>query len=442
MGINHNLMKFKFNKMFIGILMIIALAGSVSAFSCGTDTVQDIDGNTYNTVEIGTQCWMKENMRTTKYPDGTAITDGTALTSEWATDVAMYSCPPNAANTGFDCAAASTLGMFYQWSAAMNCSITVGAQGICPTGWHVPTDAEQHTLDGYLDTGTCDPARIGLWDCAIAGDKLKTATDCFGGVSCASSGFEALLAGHRGTDGSFGTRGTDTGFWSSLESGTNAWRRTLFSSYSMVHRRAITKAFGLSVRCLYDGVEPTPTTSNFTSEETTNFSAVADITNVTNLTLAVTDKGKIKFPESTEINAEAQDYDTNIIIEDGFISVNTAALDESFNTSATITLEGVTCPVDTITYQEGTFTSKDDIIAGGSNCELDGVCSNIQCIGTNLTFDVAHFTGFAAGADANLTTQAEAGVFYPLDSIEFTAEYINSTDGTPHLQHLDCMNTM
>jgi len=173
-----------------------------------------------------------------------------------------------------------------------------------------------------------------------------------------------------------------------------------------------------------------PTTSNFTSEETTNFSTV-DITNVTSMTLAITGKGKIKFPVTRGINAENENYDTNIIIEDEFISVNTAALDSTFNSSATITLEGVSCPVATITYQEGTFTSKDDIIAGGNNCELDGVCSNIQCIGTTLTFDVAHFTGFAAGADANLTTKAEAGVFYPLDSIEFTAEYINSTDGTP-----------
>ncbi len=186
-----------------------------------------------------------------------------------------------------------------------------------------------------------------------------------------------------------------------------------------------------SLRCIYDEPPSPPTSSNFTSDETTNFSEVTDITNVTNLTLATTGKGKIKFPESTEINAEAQDYDTNIVIEDEFISVNTAALDESFNTSATITLEGVTCPVETITYQEGTFTSKDDIISGGKNCELEGVCSNIQCSGTTLTFDVAHFTGFAAGSNANLTTEAQAGVFYPLDPIEFTAEYINSTDGTP-----------
>ncbi len=174
-----------------------------------------------------------------------------------------------------------------------------------------------------------------------------------------------------------------------------------------------------------------PTFSSFDDSDTTNLSAVENITNVTSMTLAVIGKGKIKFPESIEINAFAQDYDMHIKIEDEFISVDTAALDESFNTSATLTLEGVTCPVATITYQEGTFTSKDDIIAGGSNCELDGVCSNIQCTGTTLTFDVAHFTGFAAGADANLTTEAEAGVKFPLDNIEFYAWYVNSTDGTP-----------
>ena len=173
-----------------------------------------------------------------------------------------------------------------------------------------------------------------------------------------------------------------------------------------------------------------PIYSNFTSSETTNFSSV-DLTNVTNLTLAITGKGKINFPLIHSINAETENYDANIIIEDEFISVNTAALDSTFNSSATITLEGVTCPVATITYKEGTFTSKEDIIAGGTNCELDGVCSNIQCSAGVLTFDVEHFTGFAAGSNANLTTEAEAGVFYLLDPIEFTAEYINSIDGTP-----------
>ena len=175
----------------------------------------------------------------------------------------------------------------------------------------------------------------------------------------------------------------------------------------------------------------TPTYNNFTDSETTNFSEADDITNVTNVTLAVTGKGKIKFPESYGINAENQDFDSNIVIDDEFISVNTAALDSSFNSSATISIEGVTCPVDVITYKEGSFAAKDDILAGGSNCILDGVCSNVVCSAGTLTFDVAHFTGFAAGGNANLTIWADSGIYYENQSVGFHASYINSTDGTP-----------
>ena len=175
----------------------------------------------------------------------------------------------------------------------------------------------------------------------------------------------------------------------------------------------------------------TPTYNNFTSTETTNFSEVADITNVTNVTLAVTGKGKIKFPESYGINAENQDFDSNIVIDDEFISVNTAALDSSFNSSATISIEGVTCPVDVITYKEGTYSSQEEIIAGGRNCILDGVCSNVVCSSGTLTFDVAHFTGFAAGGNANLTIWADSGIYYENQSVGFHASYINSTDATP-----------
>ncbi len=378
-------------------------------FSCG-DTVS-YEGQNYNTVLIGEQCWFAENLNV-----GTKMDDSIDHTNNAVIEKYCYNNDENICTTD---------GGFYQWDEVMNYSTTAGAKGICPTGWHIPTDDEWHTLENGLATGTCDSTRDGAFDCDPAGTALK---------ENGSSGFEALMTGYRWYTGTFRNSDADTYFWSSLESGSTALARLFSSGESETQRYSGMKTFGFSVRCLYNEdvtATTTPTTSNFTSEETTNFSEVADITNVTSLTLAVTGKGKIEFGEDYEMNCGNQDYDTHVKIEDEFISVNTAALDESFNTSATITLEGVTCPVETITYQEGTFTSKDDIIAGGKNCELDGVCSNIQCTRTTLTFDVAHFTGFAAGADANLTTQAEAGVFYPLDPIEFTAEYINSTDGTP-----------
>jgi len=405
-------------------------ASALAPFTCG-DTVS-YEGKNYNTVLIGEQCWFAENLNVGTRIDGSITMINNSIIEKYCYfDTDSY---------------CDTDGGLYQWNEVMQYAVscngigesqpacTSPVQGICPNDWHIPSHYEYVALTREVCTsGTCvtdfpydttEGARG-----TIEGDKLKIAADCAGAVSCGSSGLNLIEAGNM-EGGLFYNRPGYGWIWASTILST-PWTLNTNTAESRINRVDVASTKGKSVRCLYDGAPPTPTSSNFTSTETTNFSAVADITNVTNLTLAKTGKGKIKFPESTEINAEAQDYDTNIVIEDEFISVNTAALDETFNSSATITLEGVTCPVETITYQEGTFTSKDDIIAGGNNCELDGVCSNIQCIGTNLTFDVAHFTGFAAGADANLTIQAEAGVFYPLDPIEFTAEYINSTDGTP-----------
>ena len=123
--------------------------------SCpGTPTVTDYDGNTYNTVQIGTQCWMKENLKTTHYSDGTNIPVGSILTT--STSYCYY--PGNTpTNKNF-------YGMLYNWTAVMNGatqsnSVPSGVQGICPTGWHVPSDAEFTTLTNYLSDNSeyiCD----------------------------------------------------------------------------------------------------------------------------------------------------------------------------------------------------------------------------------------------------------------------------------------------
>ncbi|MBI1934701.1 hypothetical protein HYS30_03480 [Candidatus Peregrinibacteria bacterium] len=136
----------------------------------------------------------------------------------------------------------TTYGGLYQWDQAMCGSTTAGAAGICPSGWHIPTDSEQHTLDSYLATGTCDATRSG-WDCSPAGTSLKT-----GGAS----GFEGLLAGYRGTDGSFADQSTSAYIWSSAESATLAWSRDLHSGFATVSRYANNQAYGFSVRCLKD----------------------------------------------------------------------------------------------------------------------------------------------------------------------------------------------
>ncbi len=193
------------------------------SFTCGASTVADIDNNFYNTVKIGDQCWLKENLKVTKNPNGEAITRY------------CYDNDPKICDTD---------GGLYDWDTTMNKSTAEGAQGICPNGWHVPKDSEWHVLEkGLKDEGqSCDANRSGA-DCDVAGMKLKK-----GG----SSGFEGILAGYRSTSGTFDNQGIYAYFWSSTESGANAWNRFLNSSYTTVYRYAFDKAFGFSVRCLKD----------------------------------------------------------------------------------------------------------------------------------------------------------------------------------------------
>ena len=221
-------------------------------FTCGDETVQDVDGNVYNTVLIGDQCWIAEDMRTTKYPDNSAITKGPIADGDvaWTTDNAYYSCPPNVSNNGEDCAAASTFGMLYQWSAAMNGSTSEGAQGICPNGWHIPTDAESKILIESQATQGCE-IDDGEWYCSPAGDKLKIAADCSGSSDCGTSGFEKLISGYR-SNGDYVYRGDFTQFWASTESGSSARRRSFYNLLPSVVWATMDKAVGNSVRCIKD----------------------------------------------------------------------------------------------------------------------------------------------------------------------------------------------
>ena len=233
-----------------------------ACFTCGTSTVDDIDGNTYNTVLIGSQCWLKENMRTTKYPDGSAITKGPSAHGAAGWDninTAYYSCPPNTGNNGEDCAAAASLGMSYQWKAAMNGSTVQGAQGVCPTGWHIPTDAEWKTLEGELGMSVAQQDATG-WRGTNEASKMAdnvadqnwTAGNLTGDANFGSSGLKVGPSGFRGANGSYYGRSGLTYLWSSTESGPNAWGRHLNYTGTQVNRLTNYKAGGFSVRCVKD----------------------------------------------------------------------------------------------------------------------------------------------------------------------------------------------
>ncbi len=169
-----------------------------------------------------------------------------------------------------------------------------------------------------------------------------------------------------------------------------------------------------------------PTYTYFTSPDTTNFSEETNLTDVKSMTLAIEDKGKIKFADDYGINAEKENYDTNIVIEDGSISINTSALDSTFNSSATLTFYNIDCGSPLVYYSD-TATTRYNILAEDNQC-LAPRCTNIQCVDSILTVDVLHFSGYAVSGSVNLSIDADDPKFV-LEDVTFTAVYMNLTGG-------------
>jgi uncharacterized protein (TIGR02145 family) len=222
-----------------------------AASSCSTPTITDVDGNTYHTVSIGTQCWTKENLRVTHYNDNTPIPlDGSGtstgtVSQTWSTrDEGAYTIYANEASSGTN---ATNYGFLYNWYAAKGIDMTGSTtyKNLCPTGFHVPTDAEWTTLTTHLG---------GL---SVAGGKMKeTGTTLWSSPNIAAdntSGFTARPGGLRNILGSFFNIRNVAFFWSATEDDVSlAWVHLLFSSLSSVNRTAINKSTGGSVRCLED----------------------------------------------------------------------------------------------------------------------------------------------------------------------------------------------
>jgi uncharacterized protein (TIGR02145 family) len=226
-----------------------AVTPQLPAFVCGT-VVTDIDGNPYNTVLIGTQCWFKENLKVTMYNDGTAIpldatqtspTDGTSLTwQNW--DVGRYTIYDNQAINGTN---ATNYGFLYNWYAAAGIITSGGAstKNICPNGWHVPTDTEWTALTTQLGGEL------------VAGGKMKEIGTTWTTPNSGAdniSGFTALPGGYRYLDGRFLRIMREAYFWSSTEnSSNNAWTRDLYNFAIYVDRSgSYLKSNGYSIRCL------------------------------------------------------------------------------------------------------------------------------------------------------------------------------------------------
>ena len=186
-------------------------------------------GQTYNTVQIDSQCWFRENLNV-----GTRINGSQEQTDNGIIEKYCFNDDEN------NC---TTYGGLYQWDEAMQYSTTEGVKGICPTGWHLPTDAEWTTLTTYL--GGED----------IAGGKLKEAGTTHWNLpnlgATNETGFTALPGGYRSNNGLFTYIGSYGIWWSSSETNIySAWPRDMYSNYSNVTRSYADKNLGFAVRCL------------------------------------------------------------------------------------------------------------------------------------------------------------------------------------------------
>ena len=236
-------MRYKNVKLFILTFFCIGLTGLQA------QTVKDIDGNVYHEISIGTQVWMVENLKTTRYLNGdsigTTIPATLEITSE-STPKYQWAYDGNESNV-------ATYGKLYTWYAAKD------SRNICPTGWHVPSDAEWTTLTDYLINNSYGYQGSGIditksmaatsdWTTnSIAGNvgNDQTSNNC--------SGFTAFAGGYRYGSGSFNGFGSYGYWWSATELySTSAWYRNLGAHRNDVFRGSSSKQNGVSVRCLRD----------------------------------------------------------------------------------------------------------------------------------------------------------------------------------------------
>jgi uncharacterized protein (TIGR02145 family) len=210
-----------------------ALLQKINELESQPGIVKDVDGNLYKTIKIGPQVWITENLKTTKYKDGTAIplvADNTAWSNLTTPGYCWY--------TNNEAVHKATYGALYNW-------YVVSTGNLCPFGWHVPSNVEWTTLTDYLG-GTI-----------VAGGKLKeTGTTHWASPNTGATnetGFTALPGGYRYLNGTFYYIGSYGFWWSATEiEATVAWSRNLYYSNSNVTRISFSEGNGFSVRCLRD----------------------------------------------------------------------------------------------------------------------------------------------------------------------------------------------
>jgi uncharacterized protein (TIGR02145 family) len=213
-------------------------------------TVTDADGNVYQTVKIGNQEWMAENLRVTKYNDGTPIPFDTTGPGWWNATTPKYCYYNNTTNA----ASIKKFGALYNGYVVS----PTNPKKIAPTGWHLPTDAEWDALQNYLIANGYN------WDGTKTGNKaaksLTANADWYSDTTPGAigsdltknngSGFSALPSGQRDLNGAFGGQGSFGYWWSVGTDASNANYRYLFFNFGFLGTTSVNRSGGIAVRLL------------------------------------------------------------------------------------------------------------------------------------------------------------------------------------------------
>ena len=211
----------------------------------GEGTVTDIDGNVYNTVQIGSQVWMAENLKVTRFRNGNPIPEEPGE-AEWAAAgtplFCMYDNDPS--NT-------RVYGLLYNWFAADD------PRGLAPAGWHVPSDEEWKTLEMELGMSRMVADAEGAWRGTDQGGQLKEQGTAHweapNSQATNSSGFTALPHGYRSGNGGFYTLNQNAPYHTSTEKTEEShWFHLVRYEESGIFRDGTTKKSGYAVRCVRD----------------------------------------------------------------------------------------------------------------------------------------------------------------------------------------------
>ncbi len=217
---------------------------AIEPLACDVPTVDDVDGNTYDTVSIGGKCWMKENIRVGTRLDSTSTPQtnngGTNIIEKYCYDDDPQECTATQAS-GY------SNGGLYTWDEAMQYVTTEGAQGICPVGWHIPSDTEWYNMEHSVDPTVNNPNQSGIIGTTIS-NQLR-----YGG----SSGFEANFAGVWHEDpapGVFMGKSGVSVFWTSTigSPSTLAWTRYINNANIYMREDSDRDQLAWSVRCIKD----------------------------------------------------------------------------------------------------------------------------------------------------------------------------------------------